>query len=33
MMNDYRNGRQVYCVVTDEYGFSVTSEIATMTKR
>jgi hypothetical protein len=31
-MAEYCNGRQVYCVVTDQYGNSVTSEIATMTR-
>ena len=29
-MNDERSGRQVYCVVTDAYGTSATSEIATL---
>jgi hypothetical protein len=31
-MNEYCNGRQVYCVITDQYGNSVTSETATMTR-
>jgi hypothetical protein len=31
-MNEYCNGRQVYCVITDRYGNSVTSETATMTR-
>ena len=30
-MSEARDGRQVYCVVTDQYGNSVTSEVATMT--
>ena len=29
-MTDYRDGRQVYCVITDGLGNSVTTEIATM---
>ncbi|MBQ9762250.1 MAG: starch-binding protein [Oscillospiraceae bacterium] len=29
-MNAARNGRQVYCVITDRYGNSVTSEIVTL---
>ena len=29
-MNDYRAGRQVYCVITDAYGNSVTSETVTL---
>ena len=29
-MSDYRNGRQVYCVITDKYGDSVTSRTATL---
>ena len=31
-MAEYCNGRQVYCVITDAYGNSVTTEIATMTR-
>ncbi len=27
-----RNGREVYCVATDKYGFSVTSRVVTMSK-
>ena len=29
-MNSWRSGRQVYCVVTDLYGNSVTSDVATL---
>lgn len=32
-MNATRNGRQVYCVVTDQYGQSVTSDIATLSMK
>ncbi len=30
-MTEKRNGRQVYCVITDKYGDTVTSNIATLT--
>ena len=29
-MESYRHGRQVYCVITDDHGNCVTSEIATI---
>ncbi len=29
-MSDARNGRQVYCVVTDKFGFTVTTDVVTM---
>ncbi len=32
-MNAARNGRQVYCVVTDKYGNTLTSETATLTTK
>ena len=32
VLNDYRNGRSVYCVITDQYGFQVTSDAATMSE-
>ena len=31
VMNEWRNGRQVYCVVTDKYGNSKTSDTVTLT--
>lgn len=31
-MADYRNMRQVYCVITDMYGNTVTSDVATMNR-
>ena len=31
-MQHYMNGRQVYCVITDQYGNSVTTETATITR-
>ncbi len=30
VMNDTRDGRQVYCVITDQYGNSVTTDTVTM---
>jgi len=32
VMNDARNGRQIYCVVTDKYGKSHTSDVVTIGK-
>lgn len=32
VMNSYRNGRQVYCVVTDQYGNSVTTDTVTLSR-
>lgn len=29
-MNDARNGRRVYCVITDQYGNQVVSEVITL---
>ena len=29
-MNETNNGRQVYCVVTDRYGYSITTEPVTL---
>jgi hypothetical protein len=31
-MNEYCNGRQVYCVITDQYGNSVKTDIAVLHK-
>ena len=30
-MTDYRDGREVYCVITDEHGNTVTSDTVTIT--
>ena len=30
-MTNYMNGRQVYCVITDQFGNQVTTDIATIT--
>jgi hypothetical protein len=30
-LTEERNGREVYCVVTDRYGYTVTSQVATLT--
>ena len=30
-MNATNDGRQVYCVITDRYGYTVTSRVATLT--
>ncbi|MBQ7145012.1 MAG: CehA/McbA family metallohydrolase [Oscillospiraceae bacterium] len=32
VLNDYRNGRSVYCVITDQYGFQIASDVATMSE-
>ena len=32
-MNSTRNGRQVYCVITDVYGFSVATDVVTFTAK
>ena len=31
VMNDNRNGRQLYCVITDKYGFSVQTKTVSLT--
>ena len=32
-MDDARNGRSVYCVITDKYGNKVTTDVVTITMR